>query len=154
MSGKLAKEIMTSEVKVVKRTDKISEAVKVLTQEKVGGLPVVNDENKVIGIISETDVLKKEKNIETPAYINLLQGIFYIDTLKTFEKDIKSVAAYIVEDLMSTKIITVDENDTLKTVANLMINKNINRVPVVDKDKKLKGIICRYDVIKAMYADK
>ena len=48
-------------------------------------------------------------------------------------------------------IITVNENDTFDYVANVMINKSINRVPVVDENNFLKGIICRYDIIKAMY---
>ena len=56
-----------------------------------------------------------------------------------------------VEDLMSKDIVTVKEDDTFDYVANIMINKSINRVPVVDKDNRLKGIICRYDIIKAMY---
>ena len=63
----------------------------------------------------------------------------------------KKVAAYKVEDLMSKDIITVNEDDSFDYVANVMIKKSINRVPVVDKENFLKGIICRYDIIKAMY---
>ena len=72
-------------------------------------------------------------------------------TMKRFEDEMRAIAAYKVEDLMSKDIVTVNENDTFDYVANIMINKSINRVPVVDKENFLKGIICRYDIIKAMY---
>ncbi len=52
---------------------------------------------------------------------------------------------------MSKDIIKVHEDDKFDDVANVMIKKSINRVPVVDDDNKLKGIICRYDIIKALY---
>lgn len=71
--------------------------------------------------------------------------------LKKVEKDIKQVAAYKVGELMSKDIIKVHEDDKFDDVANVMIKKSINRVPVVDDDNKLKGIICRYDIIKALY---
>ena len=52
---------------------------------------------------------------------------------------------------MSKEVIKVYEDDTFDDVANIMIKKSVNRVPVVDKDNKIKGIICRYDIIKSMY---
>lgn len=67
------------------------------------------------------------------------------------EKDLKEIAAYKVEDLMSTNIVKVHEDDTFDNIANIMIKKSVNRVPVVDKENRLKGIICRYDIIRAMY---
>jgi CBS domain-containing protein len=67
------------------------------------------------------------------------------------EKDIQDIAAVQVKDLMSKEVIKVYEDDTFDDVANIMIKKSVNRVPVVDKDNKIKGIICRYDIIKSMY---
>ena len=52
---------------------------------------------------------------------------------------------------MSTNIVKVHEDDTFDNIANIMIKKSVNRVPVVDKENRLKGIICRYDIIRAMY---
>ena len=77
--------------------------------------------------------------------------MIFLDDLKKIEKDIKQVAAYKVGELMSKDIIKVHEDDKFDDVANVMIKKSINRVPVVDDDNKLKGIICRYDIIKALY---
>ena len=151
MNDKTAKDIMTTDVIVAKKNDSIANVATLLIREKIGGLPVVDEENKVVGIISETDIMQKETDIESPRVINFFQGLIFLDDIKKLEEDMKKVAAYKVEDLMSKDIITVNEDDSFDYVANVMIKKSINRVPVVDKENFLKGIICRYDIIKAMY---
>lgn len=151
MKNKTAKDIMTTEVIVAKQNDNIANVAELLIKEKIGGLPVVDEENKVVGIISETDILKKEKYIDVPRVINFLQGLIFLDEAKHIEEDMKKIAAYKVEDLMSKDIVMVHEDDKFDDVVNIMIKKSINRVPVVDDDNTLKGIICRYDIIRAMY---
>lgn len=151
MNNKTAKDIMTTEVIVAKQSDSIANVAKLLIKEKIGGLPVVNEEYKVVGIISETDILKKEKYIDAPRVINFLQGLIFLDDVKHIEEDMKKIASYKVEDLMSKDIIKVQEDDKFDDIANIMIKKSINRVPVVDVNNTLKGIICRYDIIRAMY---
>ena len=151
MNNKTAKDIMTTDVIVAKTDDSIANVATLLIKEKIGGLPVEDENNKVVGIISETDIMQKETDIESPRVLNFFQGLIFLDDIKKLEDDMKKVAAYKVEDLMSKDIITVNENDSFDYVANVMIKKSINRVPVVDKENFLKGIICRYDIIKAMY---
>ena len=151
MNDKRAKDIMTTDVIVANKNDIIANVANLLIKEKIGGLPVVDEENKVVGIISETDIMKKESHVDSPRMLNFIQGIIFLDDMKKFEDEMRAIAAYKVEDLMSKDIITVNENDTFDYVANVMINKSINRVPVVDENNFLKGIICIYDIIKAMY---
>ena len=151
MNDKTAKDIMTTDVIVAKKDDSIANVATLLIREKIGGLPVVDEENRVVGIISETDIMKKESHVDSPKMLNFLQGIIFLDDMKKFEDEVRVIAAYKVEDLMSKDIITVNEDDSFDYVANVMIKKSINRVPVVDKENFLKGIICRYDIIKAMY---
>lgn len=148
---KKAKDIMTSDVIVAKKDDIIKDIAKILLEKRIGGVPVVDEKNRVIGIISETDIMKKESHIDAPTVITLLQGVIYFPDLKKTEKEILEIAAYKVEDLMSTNVVKVNEDDSFEDVANLMIKRSINRVPVVDSDNKLKGIICRYDIIRSMY---
>ena len=151
MNDKRAKDIMTTDVIVANKNDIIANVANLLIKEQIGGLPVVDEENKVVGIISEKKIKKKESHVDSPRMLNFIQGIIFLDDMKKFEDEMRAIAAYKVEDLMSKDIITVNENDTFDYVANVMINKSINRVPVVDENNFLKGIICRYDIIKAMY---
>ena len=78
MNNKTAKDIMTSDVIVAKQSDSVASVAKLLIKEKIGGLPVVNEEYKVVGIISETDILKKEKyrNIENKR--EQINAVFYV----------------------------------------------------------------------------
>lgn len=151
MNLKKAKDIMTTDVIVARKNDDISSVATLLIKEKIGGLPVVDEDYKVVGIISETDIIKKERYVSAPQYINLLQGLIFLDDFKKLETELKQIAAYKVEDLMSKEIVKVNENDSFDEIANIMIKKSINRVPVVDEENILKGIICRYDIIKSMY---
>lgn len=153
MKTKKAKDIMTTDVKVARETDTIKDIANVLITEKIGGVPVVDEDNKVLGIISETDIIKKEKYVNPPEYITFLQGLVYLNDFKKMERDIRDISATKVKDLMSRDVIKVYENDTFDDIANIMIKQSVNRVPVVDGNDKIKGIICRYDIIKSMYED-
>lgn len=146
-----AKDIMTSDVVVVKQDATIKEIAEIFLKNRIGGVPVVDEENKIVGIISETDIIQKEKNVNVPSFINILQGYIFFDSFKEVEDDIRKIAAYKASDIMSKDVMTVKEDDSVEYVANEMIKKSINRVPVVDDNKYIKGIICRYDLIKAMY---
>ncbi|WP_099190025.1 CBS domain-containing protein [Tepidibacter mesophilus] len=146
-----AKDIMTSNVVVVNKDATIKEIAEIFLKNRIGGVPVVDEENKIVGIISETDIIQKEKNVNVPSFINILQGYIFFDSFKEVENDIRKIAAYKASDIMSKDVMTVNEDDSVDYVANQMINKSINRVPVVDENNYIKGIICRYDIIKAMY---
>ncbi|MCT4507628.1 MAG: CBS domain-containing protein [Tepidibacter sp.] len=146
-----AKDIMTSDVVVVNQEDTIKEIAEIFLKNRIGGVPVVDKERKIVGIISETDIIQKEKNVNVPSFINILQGYIFFDSFKEVEEDIRKIAAYKASDIMSKGVMTVKEDDSVEYVANEMIKKSINRVPVVDDNNYIKGIICRYDIIKAMY---
>ncbi len=150
-NGVKAKDVMTSDVIAVKKDTRIEEIAKIFLQKRIGGVPVIDEENKVVGIVSETDIMQKEKHIHVPSFITILQGVVFLENVKELEKDIKKIAAYKASEIMSEEVLRVYEEDNLEDVANLMIQKSINRVPVVDHENVLKGIICRYDIIKAMY---
>ena len=112
MNEKKAKDIMTTDVIVANKNDIIANVANLLIKEKIGGLPVVDEDNKVVGIISETDIMKKESHIDSPKMLNFLQGIIFLNDMKKFEDEVRVIAAYKVEDLMSKDIVTVKEDDT------------------------------------------
>lgn len=142
-----AKDIMTTEVMKVKVDDKVEDVTRLLITNKISGVPVVNDENEVVGIVTETDLIFRDKDVNMPSYVPLLGGFILLDSVKKFEKELRKAAAYKVEDLMSTPVIKVYEDDDLRQVVNIMLEKRINRVPVIDKEGKLKGIIARSDIL-------
>lgn len=142
-----AKDIMTKNVITVTEDETIENVTELLIKNKISGVPVVNEKNEVVGIVTETDLIFKDKDIHIPSYVPLLGGFILLESVKKFEKQLMKVAAYRVKDLMSSPVIKVYEDDEVRKVVNLMLDRRINRVPVVDEEGKLKGIIARSDIL-------
>jgi len=115
------KTLMTSGVISVNQDTPIYEALSLLARNKISGLPVINEEEHVVGILSEKDVLK-----------------ILIDK----KLDIKST----VDDYMSRDVICFTEEDNVIDICKFFIRSNIRRVPIV-RDNKLVGIVSRADII-------
>lgn len=118
-----AKDIMTTDVFSVKRHTPIHDAIKIMVDNNITGLPVVNDDMTLAGIISEKDVLLLLYSCE----------------------DLKSQGT--VENFMTANVVAFDQDENLIAICNCLLKNNFRRVPVV-ADGKLAGIITRKDIIK------
>ncbi|MGV8146085.1 MAG: CBS domain-containing protein [Alkaliphilus sp.] len=144
----LVKDIMTKHVFTVKKEEKIENAVKILMDNNFSGMPVVDDENKVIGVITEGDLIYRSKKLRIPTFFTILDSYIFLESMKNLEKQIKKMVGYRVEDVMTADVITVKEDTTIEEVATLMTRKKINRIPVV-REGVLVGVVSRRDIIKA-----
>ena len=144
---KTAMEFMTKEVIAVREDEGIKQIFKLLDESGTLGVPVVDDQNHVIGIITETDLIKHFTTLKTPRSINLLGGIVYLDDITEFNEHLKDQCADTVKDLMFESVITIQETTTLQEMLNIMSDKQITRLPVVDKKNELVGIITRTDIV-------
>lgn len=145
-----AKDIMTREVITVKEEDTIEEVVKLILEHRISGVPVINDENEIVGIISEADLIYREKDISIPTFIPLFEGFILLDSVKKFEDKLRKKAAYKAKNAMTSPAITVNQNEDVHRIANIMLNKRINRVPVTDDEGKLVGIITRSNILSSI----
>jgi CBS domain-containing protein len=111
--------------------------------------PVVNKERELIGIISRTDLLR----IFIPQYIDLIDDLSFIKdfgALELHEGLVKMMEElFVVDDLMTPKVVTVEEEETLFKAVAIMIKNRIRCLPVI-KEKKLVGVISRTDILKAI----
>jgi CBS domain-containing protein len=147
----LAKDIMTRDVIAVKSQDLVENVIKILMEKNISGVPVVDDDNHVIGIVTEGDLIYRSKKLKIPTFFSILDGYVFLESTKTIEKQLKKMVGYRVEDVMTTDVITVREDQTVEDVATIMTKEKINRVPVV-KDERLVGIISRRDIIRSYSA--
>ena len=85
MNDKRAKDIMTTDVIVANKNDIIANVANLLIKEKIGGLPVVDEENKVVGIISETDIMKKESHVDSQKDIKFHTRIIFLDDMRSLK---------------------------------------------------------------------
>ena len=142
----IASDVMVHDVVTIGPEEDVSKAVKLLVDHDISALPVVDDERRVIGILSEADLLHRDKigteqhrawwlEAVTPA------SVLALDYAKSHGRK--------VAEVMSDDIISADENTPLSDLANILEKNRIKRVPIL-KDGKLVGIVSRSNLIQAL----
>ena len=140
---------MTKKVITVKKNDTVHEIFKTLANNNIMGVPVVHDD-KIVGIVTERDLVIREEDISVPPSINLIGSVVYLQDLEKFDDLLKKKFGQLATDVMTSPALTLQEHSSLKDILNFMEEHRINRVPILDKDEKLSGIITRTDIIKEM----
>ncbi|SKC83253.1 CBS domain-containing protein [Maledivibacter halophilus] len=145
----IAKNIMNRDVVSIGENDTLKEAVILMVKHRVSGLPVIDKNKNIIGIISQSDIIKHGKRPLILETVDLLEIFIYEQAPEEYEEELKKALTLKVKNVMTDNIITVSENTSVGRIAHLMIKNEINRLPVI-KDGKLVGIIGREDIIKAI----
>lgn len=139
-----AAEIMTLEVVTVNPDTPLAEVAAAMGRRGVSGLPVVDQENRVVGIISEKDFLAHMGVKEPLNFMSLVAGC-----LKTKGCVALPIKETLARDIMSAPAVTVGPDVPLHTIAALLTDKGINRVAVTDSEGHLLGLVSRGDIVKA-----
>jgi len=152
----LVKEIMTKDVISFKPDDSLISVANKFIEKHISAGPVVDAENRVVGVISESDLMKileyhKDLGAELLSLIPLFgnQWSFQRD-LGEFNKWALRVEEGKVKDEMSKDVFTVHFEDVVAKAVEIMVYKKVNHIPVVDDENKLVGIVARADVVRAM----
>ena len=130
------KEVMIADLTSVSADTPIKEVVKIMSRQRMMGLPVVDNEQNVIGIITESDITKAS----LPGYYKELQNPSFIPDFNQFSKETKKIAHLPVRDFMTTTVYSVEEDTSRTEAANLLFRKHLRIVPVV-REGKLVGIL-------------
>ena len=134
-------DVMTNEVVTVPPGASLKEAARLLIEHRISGLPVVDNQNHVLGVVSEADVLPKELGgVPLHRPLAWLSGQLEVDRSK-FE-------AHLVGEAMTSPALTIEPNRPVGVAAKLMVERGINRLPVVE-DGELIGIVTRADLVRA-----
>lgn len=145
----LAREIMTKDVITVRPDDKVDKATHILLENKISGIPVVDADDRVVGIITEKDLIIRASELKVPFYLTLFDSIIFLENPIRFNNDIKKYTASLVKDAMSPKVFTVEEDTPVSEIVAIMQKRAINRLPVV-RHGKLVGIVTRNDILKSL----
>ena len=150
--AKSAADIMTSDVPSLGPEDDARRAIELLAKQDLGALPVVNSEQRVIGIVSESDLVlsDEEADLHLPSFVNILGGIIFTESVKGFEKRLNKAFATNVRDLMTADPVCARTDDGVENVARLIAEKHHNHLPVVDGDGRLAGVVTRADALAAL----
>ena len=144
-----AKDIMTTDVITISPETEIAQAAKLLLENRINGVPVVNDAGELVGILCQSDLIIQQKNIPIPSLFTLLDGFIPLTRSKKIDKEVEKIAATKVEDAMTANPVTINPDTGIEEVAALMVEKSYHTLPVVDADK-LVGIVGKEDVLRTL----
>lgn len=138
--------VMVRDVKSILPDITVSQALETLSQNKISGLPVIDKDNKLKGMLSEKEILQ----YILPGYLKKVGSFVYQDNPKVIGNKVKELMQdKKVSDIMRTQIVAVKPDAPLSEVARTMMTEKIRRIPVVDAQEKVIGIIAREDVVRA-----
>jgi CBS domain-containing protein len=150
-------DVMQKEVIKFNELDKIVDVAQSFRDNKISGAPVVDENNHVVGVISEGDIMRLIEvhspriNLILPAPLDLIElPIKMKHELNEVAEDMQKAGSTVIDQIMTKKIIKVKPESSVMDAAELMDSHKIKRLPVVDNDGKLVGIITRGDIIGSM----
>jgi CBS domain-containing protein len=151
--AELVREIMDSEPETVAPGTPVDEVLRVMRENELPGVPVIDAEGRCVGIITEADLVLPDDqgDLHIPHYVNLFGGTVFLEPLSRFEQRLRKAFASNAADMMTSDPDTVSPDTTVREAARLIHESGHNRLPVVD-DGRLVGVVTRVDVLGALAA--
>ena len=149
--AEFVRDIMERDPATVGPKTKVEDVVATLQENELPGVPVVDDERRVVGMVTEADLVLPDAqgDLHIPHYINLFGGTVFLEPLGRFEHKLRKAFASDASDMMTADPDTVGPDTTVKEAAQLIHRSGHNRLPVVE-DGKLVGVVTRVDVLGAL----
>lgn len=147
--GVQAKDIMTRKVLTVKEDMTVKKVAKFLVGNRISGAPVLDEDNRLKGIITEADLIVRDKKVHIPTVIQLLEGVIYLESPKRFEAEMGKILGQKVSQIMTKEVITITPETYIEDIATLMSTKGAYLLPVMEKDR-IVGIVGKADVVRAI----
>jgi CBS domain-containing protein len=145
------KDIMSSDPVTVSPDTDIFEAAKTLIEKKINGMPVVDAAGKLVGVLTQSDLIHQQARIKLPSVFTLLGGFVPLPASKDLEDEMEKMAALTVGEAMSEKVVSVTPETSIQEVADIMLDDQMHTLPVVDGGK-LVGIVGKEDVLRSVLA--
>ncbi|MFO8059561.1 MAG: CBS domain-containing protein [Bacillota bacterium] len=146
------KDAMKSPVVTVSPDDTLAEVSMLFHEKRISGAPVVDEDGRLVGIVSEGDLIEKSQELRVSVYYDVFGWVSPqtpVAEMARFTQGLCTVADTKVSEVMTRKVVTVGPEESLERAARLMATRNINRLPVVD-GSELVGIVSRADLVWAM----
>jgi CBS-domain-containing membrane protein len=150
----LVRDIMEADPPAVASDAGIDEVVRILREHELPGVPVVDGEGRCVGIVTEADLVlpDEEGDLHLPHYVDLFGGFVFLEPLKRFEDRLRKAFASKASDMMTSDPDTVGPDATVPEAARRIHEAGHNRLPVVEGDGRLVGVVTRVDVLGALAA--
>ncbi len=140
-------EFMISNVMTAKPGDTLQDVMSLLVKERIGGVPIVDEHGKLLGMVSDGDILRSIKPRERQIY-DFFSFVIYEEKqeLESYLKELGEVS--VLKIAKRTGLITVSPQDEMEKALRLLAKHHFKKLPVVDKENRVVGVISRGDVIR------
>ena len=146
------KDIMTRSVITTHPDAEIAEAARLLFENDINGVPVVDASQKLVGILCQSDLISLQKRFPVPSLFTFLDGLISFTSMTQLKKEVEKMAATTVAQAMTPSPVFVGPEASIEEVATLMVEKKFHTLPVVDQSR-LVGIVGKKDILKCLMAD-
>lgn len=143
------RDIMQADVITVGPSTTVRELADILAKHKISGVPVVGEDGRVLGMVSEADVILQDADLHFPYYIQFLDSIIYLQSFTKFEERFRKMFGSKVTEVMSDEVVEISPDASVRDAAALMADHKVNRLPVIE-DGRLVGILTRGDIVQAI----
>lgn len=144
-------EVMTTEVLTFAPGDTVEDAIRTLVDRGVDGAPVVDEDGVVVGMLSNGDLIVRETELHFPTLISVLGASIEVGH-RRFDEELHKALGSRVDEVMTDEPVLCGPDDSIEHAATLMHDHDVSRIPVVDDDGRLLGIVARNDVLRAILA--
>ena len=148
-----ARDIMTRKVISVSPETAVTKAAKIMLDNFVNGMPVVDSEGCLVGIICQSDLIAQQKQLPLPSVFTILDSVIPLFSQKNLESEVQKIIATTVSKAMTPDPITISPESSLEEIAKLMVDKKLYTLPVVEQGKLL-GIVGKEDVLRTLLSGK
>ncbi len=143
-----AKDLMSAEVIAVTLDTEIRELAKILAANRISGVPVLDGSGRVIGVVTESDLIFQNKKVHIPTAFAILDSFIFLEDPEKMEKELRKMAGTKVADICTANPVTVREDTAVEEIATLMAEKKVHTLPVLDQNGQLVGVIGKADLIR------
>lgn len=143
-----AKDIMTKTIISVQPETEVIQAARLMLDNHLNGLPVLDKEGFLKGIICQSDLVTQQKKLPLPSFFVMLDGLFPLSSVNV-EKELKKMTAVTVAEAMTADPVTVGSEESLEEITTIMVRHNIHTLPVLEQGR-LVGIIGKEDILRTL----
>jgi len=144
-----AKEIMTKNVRSVSLGTSIEDLARLFEETRYNALPVVDAGGKLVGVVSQNDLIERDKPLHIPTVISIFDWVLYLESEQKFLDDVKRMAARTVDEVYSPDVETCAPDTPVSDIAQKMSTKKAYLIPVLEGDRMV-GVVARLDIIRSM----
>ncbi|MCH4167432.1 MAG: CBS domain-containing protein [Megasphaera sp.] len=130
----------------------VFDLVHMFVKNKVTAIPIVDNEEKLVGIITDADLLYKKIKPHVPHYVNLLGASIYYNGISEYDKGFKKLMACTAKDMMTKDVIIAAPDADVEQIAGVMVAEHLKVIPIVN-GRRVVGIVTRYNILDELYKE-